>query len=77
MIEQSQEAKLEFAKAILIKESCSTCWHNRNSTSLDPYHCAIYSYNCATAITNHLRPPRWMSYEDGEVAELRLLRRSL
>ena len=74
---ETKQEKLEFAKEILITKSCSTCWHNRNSTVADRNHCAVHSCSCATAIFNHLTPTRWMSYEEGEAAEARVLRRSL
>ena len=57
------EKDIAFAEEILRvrPKTCSNCWHNRNGD------CAVYSSDCATAVTRGSpAPPRWTSYEEGE-----------
>jgi len=52
----------------LDKNTCDNCWHCREG------HCSLFSCDCATAVMSHSdKPPRWMSYEEGEAAEFSLL----
>jgi len=62
--------KLLFAREILsTRKTCDNCWHNHTG------HCGLYSCKCVTQVLNRADTPEWwLSYEDGEEYERRILK---